>query len=333
MELLGSQPVIEVRNLTKTYRTYQKQPGLRGALRGLVKRDYQEADAAKNISFTIQEGEFVGFLGPNGAGKTTTLKMLAGLLYPTSGTAKVLGYIPWHRKDDYRRQFSLLLGQKNQLWWDLPARESLELNARIYGIPQARFEKKLGELTELLRIEGKLNVMVRELSLGERMKMELIASLLHEPKILFLDEPTIGLDVVSQKTVRDFLRSHNQTQKTTIILTSHYMADIQELCKRVIIVDKGKIFFDGKLEQVIDRFADTKLITIQTAADITVQPPSLTPLGEVVEQTPGCIKLKVKRDRLIPVCKTILDTLPVLDLDIQEVPIEDIIRQLFSHNQ
>ena len=327
---MSKQPIIEVQGLTKTYRTYKKQPGFRGALRGLAKRDYQEADAAQNITFSIQEGEFVGFLGPNGAGKTTTLKMLAGLLYPTHGTAQVLGYVPWHRKDDYRRQFSLLLGQKNQLWWDLPARESLELNARIYGIPQERFHKKLDELTELLRVREKLNVMVRELSLGERMKMELIASLLHEPKILFLDEPTIGLDVVSQKTVREFLRHHNQTQKTTIILTSHYKADIQELCQRVIIIDKGKIFFDGKLEQVIDRFADTKLITIQTPADAGVGSEQLTALGEIVEQVPGCIKLKVRRDRVIPVCKTILDTLPVLDLDIQEVPIEDIIRQLFS---
>ncbi len=327
---MSKKPIIEVQGLTKTYRTYKKQPGFRGALRGLAKRDYQEADAAHNITFEIQEGEFVGFLGPNGAGKTTTLKMLAGLLYPTHGTAQVLGFIPWHRKDDYRRQFSLLLGQKNQLWWDLPARESLELNARIYGIPQPRFQKRLGELTELLQVGEKLNVMVRELSLGERMKMELIASLLHEPKILFLDEPTIGLDVVSQKTVREFLRHLNQTQKTTIILTSHYMADIQELCQRVIIIDKGKIFFDGKLEQVIDRFADSKLITIQTPVEPEGVSVPLTGLGEIVEKVPGSIKLKVRRDRVIPVCKTILDTLPVLDLDIQEVPIEDIIRQLFS---
>ncbi len=327
---MSKKPIIEVQGLTKTYRTYKKQPGFWGALRGLAKRDYQEADAANNITFEIEDGEFVGFLGPNGAGKTTTLKMLAGLLYPTHGTAQVLGFIPWHRKDDYRRQFSLLLGQKNQLWWDLPARESLELNARIYGIPRPRFQKRLGELTELLQVREKLNVMVRELSLGERMKMELIASLLHEPKILFLDEPTIGLDVVSQKTVREFLRHLNQIQKTTIILTSHYMADIQELCQRVIIIDKGKIFFDGKLEQIIDRFADSKLITIQTPVEPEGDLQSLTGLGEIVEQVPGCIKLKVRRDRVIPVCKTILDTLPVLDLDIQEVPIEDIIRQLFS---
>ena len=195
-------PVIEVHGLTKAFRTYKKQPGFRGAVRGLFKREYEQTLAAREVSFTVEEGELVGFLGPNGAGKTTTLKMLAGLLYPTSGTAKVLGYVPWERADGYRRQFALLLGQKNQLWWDLPARESLELNAKIYGIEPKVFEATVAELTELLDVKDKLNVMVRELSLGERMKMELTAALLHQPKVLFLDEPTIGLDVVSQKKVQ-----------------------------------------------------------------------------------------------------------------------------------
>src|SRR5258707_8144788 len=189
--------------------------------------------------------------------------MLAGLLYPTRGSARVLGYVPWEREDGYRRQFALLLGQKNQLWWDLPARESLELNAKIYGIPAATLERTVAEMSELLAVRDKLNVSVRELSLGERTKMELIASLLHKPKVLFLDEPTIGLDVISQKTVREFLRDYNAREKTTILLTSHYMADIQELCRRVIIIDHGAIFFDGLLSEVIDRFADFKLITIK----------------------------------------------------------------------
>src|SRR5216110_1592453 len=258
-------PVIEVQGLTKSFRTYKKKPGLGGALKGLFHREHQITLAVKDVSFSIEEGELVGFLGPNGAGKTTTLKMLSGLLYPTSGSAKVLGYVPWERKDGYRRQFALLLGQKNQLWWDLPARESLELNARIYGIPKEKFEKTVDELTALLAVRDKLNIMVRELSLGERMKMELIAALLHEPKILFLDEPTIGLDVISQKTVREFLREHNSRRKTTILLTSHYMTDIQELCQRVIIIDKGTIFFDGALSQVLDRFADFKIVTIHLA--------------------------------------------------------------------
>src|ERR1041385_6086077 len=330
MEPRAAGPAIEVQGLTKTYRTYKKAPGFRGAIKGLFKRAYETTHAAKDVRFTVEEGELVGFLGPNGAGKTTTLKMLSGLLYPTSGAARVLGYIPWERRDGYRRQFALLLGQKNQLWWDLPARESLELNAKIYGIAQAPFERVVADMTELLSVKDKLNVMVRELSLGERMKMELIASLLHQPKILFLDEPTIGLDVVSQKTVREFLRHYNATRKTTIVLTSHYMADIQELCQRVIIIDRGRIFFDGRLSEVLDRFADFKLITIQCGRGGDCPAETLKRYGEVVEHSAATIRLKVKRDRVIPVCKSLLDELPVTDIDIQEVPIEDIIRQIFA---
>src|SRR6266511_63501 len=286
-------PVIEVQGLTKSFRTYKKKPGLAGAFKGLFHREYEMTMAVKEVGFTIQEGELVGFLGPNGAGKTTTLKMLAGLLYPTSGTSRVLGYVPWERNDGYRRQFALLLGQKNQLWWDLPARESLELNARIYGLPRDAFERTVAEMTELLAVKDKLNVMVRELSLGERMKMELIASFLHQPKVLFLDEPTIGLDVVSQKTVREFLREYNAKHKTTILLTSHYMTDIQELCKRVIIIDHGTIFFDGRLDEVIDRFADFKLITIQCDGGGPCPAENLKKYGEVVEHAEAAIKLKV----------------------------------------
>ncbi|NOS68730.1 MAG: ABC transporter ATP-binding protein [Verrucomicrobia bacterium] len=323
-------PAIEVTGLTKTFRTYKKQPGFKGAIRGLFKREYEQVAAVSDVSFKVEPGELVGFLGPNGAGKTTTLKMLAGLLYPTNGEAHVLGHVPWERADAYRRQFALVLGQKNQLWWDLPARESLELNAKIYGIPQDRFERTVAEMTEMLNVREKLNISVRELSLGERMKMELIASLLHQPKILFLDEPTIGLDVVSQKVVREFLKHHNATQKTTILLTSHYMADIQALCERVIIIDHGKISFDGKLSEVVDRFADFKLITIQCDGADACTKESLAKYGELVEHTPGSIKLKVKRDRVIPVCKALLDELPVRDIDIEEVPIEDVIRQIFA---
>jgi ABC-2 type transport system ATP-binding protein len=330
----ASGPLIEVRGLTKAFRTYKKQPGFRGAMRGLFHRKYEQTVAVKDVNFTVEPGELVGFLGPNGAGKTTTLKMLAGLLYPTSGTARVLGYTPWERQDGYRRQFALLLGQKNQLWWDLPARESLELNAKIYGIPRDSFNRTVGEMTELLAVKDKLDVNVRELSLGERMKMELIASLLHQPRVLFLDEPTIGLDVISQKTVREFLREYNARRKTTILLTSHYMADIQELCRRVIIIDKGTIFFDGSLSEIIDRFADFKLITIQTEQTGVIAAPrpaaDLAKYGEVVEQHGHSIKLKVKRDRVIAVCKALLDDFPVSDIDIQEVPIEDVIRQIFA---
>jgi len=323
-------PVIQVSNLTKAFRTYKKQPGFSGAVKGLFHRQYDQTLAANEVSFKIEPGELVGFLGPNGAGKTTTLKMLAGLLYPTSGTAKVLGYTPWERADGYRRQFALVLGQKNQLWWDLPARESLELNAKIYGIPADRFERTLAEMSELLAVKDKLNVSVRELSLGERMKMELIASLLHQPKVLFLDEPTIGLDVTSQKTVRDFIRRHNAAQKTTILLTSHYMADIQALCERVIIIDHGRIFFDGKLGEIVDRFADSKLITIQCEKAEDYPAENLARYGEIVEKNAGSIKFKVRRDHVIAACKSLLDDLPVSDIDIQEVPIEDVIRQIFA---
>ena len=323
-------PIIEVQGLTKAFRTYKKQPGLAGALRGLFHRQYELTLAVKEVSFSIAEGELVGFLGPNGAGKTTTLKMLSGLLYPTSGAARVLGHVPWKREDGYRRQFALLLGQKNQLWWDLPARDSLELNSKIYGIPAASFERTVAELTELLNVKDKLNVAVRELSLGERMKMELIAALLHQPKVLFLDEPTIGLDVVSQKIVREFLQQYNVTRRTTILLTSHYMADIQALCRRVIIIDHGTIFFDGQLSEVLDRFADFKIVTIQCATHETAPPLNLSKYGDLVEHAAGSIRLKVKRDRVIPVCKALLDELPVTDIDIQEVPIEDVIRQIFA---
>jgi len=323
-------PVIEVNGLTKTFRTYKKQPGFAGAVKGLFHRTYEQLIAVNDVSFAIETGELVGFLGPNGAGKTTTLKMLSGLLYPTGGAARVLGYVPWERHDGYRRQFALVLGQKNQLWWDLPARESLELNSKIYGIPADRFERTVAEMSELLAVKDKLNVSVRELSLGERMKMELIASLLHQPKVLFLDEPTIGLDVVSQKIVREFLREYNTTHKTTILLTSHYMTDIQELCQRVIIIDRGKIFFDGRLTEILDRFADFKLITIHCdSADVSATE-NLAKYGEVVEQALGSIKLKVKRDRVIAACKAMLDELPVRDIDIEEVPIEDVIRQIFA---
>ncbi len=323
-------PVIQVNGLTKTFRTYKKQPGFAGALKGLFHRTYEQTVAVNNVSFTIEPGELVGFLGPNGAGKTTTLKMLAGLLYPTSGEARVLDYVPWERHDGYRRQFALVLGQKNQLWWDLPARESLELNSKIYGIPSDRFERTVAEMSELLTVKDKLNVSVRELSLGERMKMELIASLLHQPKVLFLDEPTIGLDVVSQKIVREFLRRYNEQHQTTILLTSHYMADIQALCRRVIIIDHGKIFFDGRLSEVVDRFADFKLITIHCENADTCPMDALAKHGEVVEKTADSVKLKVKRDRVIPACKALLDELPVRDIDIEEVPIEDVIRQIFA---
>jgi ABC-2 type transport system ATP-binding protein len=318
---------IEASGLTKVYRTYRKQPGLRGAVTGLVRRKYDEIRAADNISFQIEEGELVGFLGPNGAGKTTVLKMLSGLLNPTAGQARVLGFIPWERNDEMKRQFSLLMGQKNALWWDLPAQESLELNRAIYGIDRARFKKIVDGLTDLLEVQDKLNVMVRELSLGERMKMELISALIHEPKVLFLDEPTIGLDVVSQKRVREFLRVYNSEHRIVTMLTSHYMQDIEELARRVIIIDHGRIFFDGPLHEIIDRFSHEKIISL-TFTERAAR--DFSPYGEVIEQTAVSVQLKVPRARVTEISRRLLETCHVNDINVQEIPVEDVIRQLFG---
>jgi ABC-2 type transport system ATP-binding protein len=323
-------PAIEASGLTKIYRTYRKESGLWGSVKGLVRRKHDETRAADNISFTIEEGELVGFLGPNGAGKTTVLKMLSGLLNPTSGQARVLGFVPWERRDELKRQFSLLMGQKNALWWDLPAQESLELNRAIYGIDRERFKKVVGGLSELLEVGDKMNVMVRELSLGERMKMELISALIHEPRVLFLDEPTIGLDVVSQQRVREFLRQYNSEHRIVTMLTSHYMQDIEELCDRVIVIDHGKIFFDGPLNDIIDRFSGHKIISLtfdeKQHCDFSI-------FGEVVEQTPVSVQLKVPRANVTEVCRRLLTACTISDINVQELPVEDVIRQLFGeHN-
>jgi ABC-2 type transport system ATP-binding protein len=318
---------IEAHNLTKVYRTYRKERGLWGSIKGLVRRRHDETRAADKVSFQIDEGEFVGFLGPNGAGKTTVLKMLSGLLNPTSGDARVLGFVPWERRNEMKRQFSLLMGQKNALWWDLPAQESLELNRAIYGIDRARFNKVVGGLSELLEVQDKMNVMVRELSLGERMKMELISALIHEPRVLFLDEPTIGLDVVSQKRVREFLRIYNEEHRIVTMLTSHYMQDIEELCPRVIIIDHGKIFFDGPLTSIIDRFSGYKILSL-TFENQAIR--DFSEFGEVIEQTPVSVQLKVPRARVTETCRQLLDACSVSDINVQELPVEEVIRQLFG---
>jgi ABC-2 type transport system ATP-binding protein len=321
---------ITANGLTKIYRTYKKKPGLRGAIRGLFKRQFEELRAADGVSFTIEEGECVGFLGPNGAGKTTVLKMLSGLLHPSSGEASVLGHVPWHRSDALKRQFALLMGQKNALWWDLPARESLELNRAIYGIDEKAFRQIVERLTELLDVKDKLDVMVRELSLGERMKFELIAALLHSPRVLFLDEPTIGLDVTSQQKVRDFMRDYNREHRITTMLTSHYMGDIEALCERVIIIDHGKIFFDGPLARIVEKYAAHKYVGL-SFADATAR--DLSAFGEIVESTPHTARLKVPRKKVSEICRELLTRFEVTDFSVQEPPIEDVIRQLFSERE
>ena len=258
-------PTIEISGLAKSYRVYQKKEGLLAAVRGLFGRQYRYVHAVRGIDLTVEKGEFVAFLGPNGAGKTTTLKLLSGVITPTAGTARVLGYVPWRRENAYRRRFALVMGQKNQLWWDLPAQESFRLHQEIYRIEPAAFERTRDELVDLLSVRSLLEQPVRELSLGERMKMELIAALLHSPEVLFLDEPTIGLDVVAQHNVQSFLRHYQELRQITILLTSHYMKDVAALCRRVVVITGGRIMYDGSLSGIIDRFSSHKIVTLQWA--------------------------------------------------------------------
>ncbi len=325
-------PIIEVENLSKIYRTQKRLPGLGGAFKGLFNRKYTEVRAVDGVSFNIEEGELVGFLGPNGAGKTTTLKMLSGILYPTTGTAKVMGFTPWERKNEYRRQFALVMGQKNQLWWDLPAQESLYLNKEIYGVTDEAYKEVLDEMTELLQVKKLLGIMVRELSLGERMKFELIASLLHRPRVLFMDEPTIGLDVVAQKNIREFIKDYNRRTKTTILLTSHYMNDIQALCERVVVINHGKKIFDGRLDDVVEKFSQSKIISVTfKTGEITKE--KLQAMGEVLEYTQVKAVLKVLRENVKKVSNELLTGFDVDDINIEEVPIEEVIEKVFKGSE
>ncbi len=320
--------VIEVHNLKKFYKVHQKEPGLGGSVRSLFNRKYYDVKAVDGVSFDIGEGELVGFIGPNGAGKTTTLKVLSGLLYPTSGRVSVLGYIPWDRKPAFQKRFSLVMGQKNQLWWDLPAMESFILNKEIYEVPDDQFKKTLDELVGLLEVEDILKVQVRKLSLGQRMKMELIAALIHSPKILFLDEPTIGLDVVMQKKMRDFIREYNHRYNSTILLTSHYMDDVKELCERVIIIDKGRLLFDGKLDEIIKKFAGYKILTVIFSKKVDME--KLSQIGKVVEMDFPKSVISVERSVAPFAAAELLQNFPVADLNLEEPPIEDIIREVFT---
>jgi ABC-2 type transport system ATP-binding protein len=321
--------MIEVDNLTRIFRTYKKKPGFWGGVKGLFKREYVEIAAADHVSFSIKEGEFVGFLGPNGAGKTTTLKMLSGLIYPSSGKARVAGFDPTRRENAYRRIFALVMGQKNQLWWDLPAIESFNLLRHIYALDGEQYQKTLDELLDLLAVRDKVNVQVRELSLGERMKMELIAALLHRPRVLFLDEPTIGLDVVSQKAVRQFLRDYNKRYRVTILLTSHYMADIKELCERVVVIHKGRKIYDGDLDRLDTPGSRKKIIRFRPL-DSSFPPDWKAPVGTLTRDAEGALTLHVPIESVVPVSQQILATGPVADITIEDVPLDDVIADLFS---
>ena len=321
--------VVQVSHLKKFYRVHKKEPGLAGSVKSLFKRKYEEVKAVDDVSFSINEGELVGFIGPNGAGKTTTLKCLSGLLYPTAGKASVLDFDPWDKKPKFLKQIALVVGQKNQLWWDLPPMETFLLNKEIYEIPEKRFKETLDELIKLLEVEDILRVQVRKLSLGQRMKCELIAGLLYSPKVLFLDEPTIGLDVVMQKKMRDFIKEYNRRYQSTILLTSHYMSDIKELCQRVIIIDKGKIVFDGQLNEIIKKYAGHKKISVILSKKVNLQ--KIKAISGVKEFEYPKLVLSVKRRQVSAIAAEVLDELPVAYLDIGEPAIEDIIRELFTN--
>ena len=319
--------IIELEHLSKTYHVYQKKEGLLASLRGLFHRQYREVRAVLDVNLSVERGEFVAFLGPNGAGKTTTLKLLSGVITPTAGTANVLGHVPWRRENAYRRRFALVMGQKNQLWWDLPAQESFRLHQQIYRIPAEQFQATIDELSELLDIGHLLKQPVRELSLGERMKMELTAALLHSPEVLFLDEPTIGLDVVAQHRIQTFLKDYQKRQQTTILLTSHYMKDVAALCRRVVIIAAGQLKYDGSLDGIIDRCSGHKVVTL-TFGDDDV--PDLSRFGKVLEAIPPKAKIRIPRNEVATALAALLDQHVLEDVSVEDPPLEEVIAEMFS---
>ena len=321
-------PAIQIKKLTKTYEYFKKDPGLAGSLKSLFWREKLYNEAVKKISFEIEEGELVGFLGPNGAGKTTTLKILSGILYPTSGDAVVLGHIPWKREPEYQKQFSIVMGQKNQLWWDLPAQESFILNRDIYEIAPETYKHNLYELMELFDIRDIIDVPVRKLSMGQRMKCELAAALLHSPKVLFLDEPTIGLDIISQEKIRNYIKDYNSIKNTTVILTSHYMQDVERLCSRVIVISNGIIIYDGSVNDLMQTYADHKIIRLRLSHEYKKD--TLDKYGEVVEHNGLSVVLKNNKKDIARSTATILRELPVEDLSVEDVEIEEVIRKIFT---
>ena len=317
---------IAVSELSKHYAVPEREAGLRAAAKSLVKRQTRLVRAVEAISFNVEPGEIVGFLGPNGAGKTTTLKMLSGLLYPTHGAAEVLGHIPHRRERAFLRQITLVMGQRNQLIWDIPMIDSLERNRAVYRISRGDYRETLDELTELLDLEPLLPKPVRNLSLGERMKCEIAAALLHRPKVLFLDEPTIGLDVSMQRRIRSFVEDYNRMHGATVLLTSHYMADVEALCKRVVVIHHGRILFDGALSDLVTRFSPHKTIVVE----LETEGDDLSPYGDVVEAAGLRYSLRVPKAATPQVTARILGDLPVLDLTVEDPPIEEVIEQVFS---
>lgn len=321
-------PAIETRDLRKSYISHKKSPGMMGAIKGIFSRETVEVQAVKGVNLSIDQGEFVGFLGPNGAGKTTTLKMLSGILYPTSGEAQVLGFRPNERKPEMLRQIALVMGNKQQLWWDLPAWDSFVVLKELYEVDEATFKRRTDHLIEALQLSEKINTQVRKLSLGERMKCELVAALLHAPRVVFLDEPTLGLDVVSQKRIREFLRELHKEQGGTFLLTSHYMQDVQELCDRVVVIDHGTVVFEGTLDDLSTKFSDSRRVRL--AFSSPVESADLVRYGRVLETTDDGVVLEVPRASIAEATGAILTALPVRDLSVESVDIEEVIRDLFE---
>jgi len=322
-----SDPVISVAGLAKEYRVYDKPEGLFSSISGLFHRTSRVVEALKGVDLTVEKGEFVALLGPNGAGKTTFLKLLSGIITPTRGEARVLGAVPWQRTDDFRRRFALVMGQRNQLWWDLPAAESFRLHKEIYRLETARFERTRDELVDLLDVRKLLLQPVRDLSLGERMKLELVAALLHEPEVLFLDEPTIGLDVVAQHSLHRFLAKVQAERQMTVVLTTHYMKDVAALCKRVVVITHGSILYDGSLEQIVDRFTSHKIVTLDLDG-----PPAearVKRLGFPYEIRGPQVILRIDRTRIADVLPEILRGESVRDVSVEDVPLEEIVAELF----
>ncbi len=319
---------IAVENLSKVYPVAVKQPGLKGTVQHFLNRTYRNVNAVKSISFEIQPGEVVGFLGANGAGKTTTLKMLTGLIHPSEGTVQVAGHIPFQRKFAFLRKITLVMGQKQQLIWDLPAMDSLRINAAVYGISDRDFHVQVEELTDMLSLQGKLTQPVRKLSLGERMKAELLAALIHHPQVLFLDEPTLGLDVNAQVSVRQFLQEYNQRYGATVLLTSHYMADITALCQRVLVIHQGELIYDGSLAGLVDRFAPCRQVEIELARPYPAE--KLALYGDL-EMVDGLVAMfLVPQELLTRTVAKLLSELDVVDLAVTEPPIEEVIGRVLK---
>ena len=322
-------PTISVKQLSKTYQVPEREGGFGAAVRSFFKRKYKDVKAVQKVNFNIEQGEIVGFLGPNGAGKTTTLKMLSGLLHPTDGTADVLGFTPWELKTEYLRSMTLVMGQRNRLSWDIPAADSFLLNQAIYRIPDDEYQETYKELNELLELEPLMKKPVRNLSLGERMKCEIAVGLLHRPKVLFLDEPTIGLDITGQARIREFLQEYNKRTGATIILTSHYMADVTALCERIIIIHHGQLKYDGGINDLSKKIAPFKLIGVNME---NADEHDLSKYGEPVENMEDADKkfIQVKTDEVTRITSRLLADLPVRDITIADPPIEDVIEQAFN---